>query len=118
MRTESIPQTSLREHLDLPAIRKNKGITLDQIAESSKIRLRYLQAIEEGRFDKLPGGIFNISYIRQYARAIDLDERDLLAYYDSLTHTAESTNGNGSGATTPAPVLKRFRQLLLSPSRP
>ena len=36
-------------------------------------------------FEKLPGGIYNTSYIRQYARAIDFDEAELLAYYHSRT---------------------------------
>ena len=41
----------------------------------------YLEAIERGLFSKLPGGIYNLSYIRQYARAIDCDEARLLDYY-------------------------------------
>jgi cytoskeletal protein RodZ len=45
--------------------------------------VRYLEAIEGSQFDQLPGGLFNTSYIRQYARAIDYDEWELLASYDS-----------------------------------
>lgn len=68
---------------DLAALRQARGISLAQISESTKIRRYYLQAIEEARFEKLPGGVFNTSYIRQYARAIDYDEGDLLASYDA-----------------------------------
>jgi cytoskeletal protein RodZ len=68
---------------DLAALRQAKGISLAQISEATKIRVYYLRAIEESRFDQLPGGVFNTSYIRQYARAIDYDECDLLASYDS-----------------------------------
>ena len=67
--------------LGLATIRRNRGISLEQIAESTKISLRSLKAIEGGDFQKLPGGIYNTSYIRQYARAIDFDEAELLAYY-------------------------------------
>jgi cytoskeletal protein RodZ len=67
--------------LGLSAIRRNRGITLEQIAESTKISIRSLEAIELGDFAKLPGGIYNTSYIRQYARAIDYDEGALLAFY-------------------------------------
>jgi cytoskeletal protein RodZ len=67
--------------LGLATIRKNRGISLAQIAESTKISIRSLEAIERGDFRKLPGGIYDTSYIRQYAKAIDYDESLILAYY-------------------------------------
>jgi cytoskeletal protein RodZ len=67
--------------LGLATIRRNRGISLEQIAESTKINIRSLKAIECGDFKKLPGGIYNTSYIRQYAKAIDFDESELLAFY-------------------------------------
>jgi len=67
--------------LGLATIRRNRGISLEQIAESTKISVRSLEAIERGEFKKLPGGIYNTSYIRQYARAIDYDESAILAVY-------------------------------------
>lgn len=71
--------------LGLASIRRNRGLSLEQISQSTKISVRSLQAIEEGDFKKLPGGIYNTSYIRQYARAIEFDESELLAYYHSIT---------------------------------
>jgi len=65
--------------LALSTIRRNRGISLQQIAESTKISIRSLEAIERGDFAKLPGGIYNTSYIKQYARAIDYDESAILA---------------------------------------
>jgi cytoskeletal protein RodZ len=67
--------------LGLAAIRRNRGISLREIAESTKIGIRALEAIEQGEFKKLPGGIYATSYIRQYARAIDYDESVILAVY-------------------------------------
>ncbi len=67
--------------LELATIRKNRGITLEQIASVTKIGVRTLEAIERGEFRKLPGGIYDTSYIRQYARAIDYDEDAILAEY-------------------------------------
>jgi cytoskeletal protein RodZ len=61
--------------------RLRKGISLGSIAASTKLSVRQLEAIESGDFSRLPGGIYNISYIRQYARAIEFDESDLLAFY-------------------------------------
>ncbi len=66
---------------DWAGIRASKGISLQDIACTTKITLRYLQAIERGEFDKLPGGVYNVNYIRQYARAVDIDESGLLEHY-------------------------------------
>ncbi|MGD1070488.1 MAG: helix-turn-helix domain-containing protein [Bryobacteraceae bacterium] len=67
--------------LGLREWRQRKGISLDAIAASTKLSVRQLEAIESGDFRKLPGGIYNTSYIKQYARAIDFDEAQILAYY-------------------------------------
>jgi cytoskeletal protein RodZ len=69
---------------DLATLRQQKGISLGQIASSTKIRVHYLEGIEQGQFTKLPGGIYNTSYIRQYARAIGFPEADLLDAYAKL----------------------------------
>jgi cytoskeletal protein RodZ len=80
--------------LGLSTIRRNRGISLEQIAESTKIGVRSLEAIEQGDFRKLPGGIYNTSYIRQYARAIDYDESALLAFYTREMARADGTARN------------------------
>ncbi|HZT31470.1 MAG TPA: helix-turn-helix transcriptional regulator [Bryobacteraceae bacterium] len=72
--------------MGLATLRRNRGVSLEQISHVTKISLHNLQAIESGEFQKLPGGIYNTSYIRQYARAIDFDEGELLAYYHRKTH--------------------------------
>ena len=63
---------------DLAAIRGSRGVSLRQIADATRIGLFYLKAIEGGEIHKLPPGIYARSYIRQYARAIDYDEAELL----------------------------------------
>ncbi len=61
--------------------RQRKGISLESIAENTKLSVRHLKAIESGDFCKLPGGIYNTNYIKQYARAIEFDESRLLGFY-------------------------------------
>ncbi|MEO8592756.1 MAG: helix-turn-helix domain-containing protein [Candidatus Solibacter sp.] len=78
-------QKAKRQSQDLAAIRRQKGISLTDIADSTKICLRYLQAIECGEFARLPGGIYGTSYIRQYARAVAVPEGELLARYLQLS---------------------------------
>ena len=82
--------------LGLTTIRRNRGISLEQIANSTKISIRSLQAIEQGEFRKLPGGIYNTNYIKQYARAIDYDESTLLDFYHR--EMARAVGGSREGA--------------------
>jgi cytoskeletal protein RodZ len=53
--------------------RLRSGVDLDKLAAKTKINPRYLEAIEKGDFDKLPGGIFARMFIKQYADAVGLD---------------------------------------------
>jgi len=71
------------------SIRQTRGISLEQISEITKLRVSTLKAIEDGDFDALPGGLYNISYIRQFARAIDADESHLVNLY-RLQHQVAS----------------------------
>ncbi|HYU46318.1 MAG TPA: RodZ domain-containing protein [Terriglobales bacterium] len=61
--------------------REKRSITLDQISESTKIGTRMLQALEEDKFNQLPGGIFNKGFVRAYARHLGLDEDQTVAEY-------------------------------------
>jgi len=88
-----------RTTLPLSTIRRNRGISLQQIADSTKISIRSLEAIEQGDFRKLPGGIYNTSYIKQYARAIDYDESELLAAYQREMSLATGS-GDGPGKSS------------------
>jgi cytoskeleton protein RodZ len=69
--------------------REMRGITLEEIAEATKIGTRSLRALEQQDFDKLPGGIFNKGFVRAYARYLGLDEEQAVADY--LAALAEAT---------------------------
>ena len=86
--------------------RQSRGITLDAIASSTKLSVRQLLAIESGDFRKLPGGIYNINYIRQYARAIDFDESELLAFYESFCGGAMKDAQPGARRSLSGPLLQ------------
>jgi cytoskeletal protein RodZ len=75
--------------LDLPRFRKRMGVSIEQIAQSTKISSRFLEAIERERFDQLPGGIFTSSYVRQYALAIGYDEDALVAFCNHKINPTE-----------------------------
>src|SRR5258707_14396128 len=61
--------------------REKRNITLEQISVSTKIGTRMLQALEENKFNQLPGGIFNKGFVRAYSRCIGLDEDQTVADY-------------------------------------
>jgi cytoskeletal protein RodZ len=81
--TESILLTAV-------TVRKKAGVTLREISERTKISMRNLEAIENGDFRRLPGGVYATSYIRQYARAIGYDEFELLSHYHRVTGAPQS----------------------------
>src|SRR5712671_7305683 len=64
--------TSIGEKLRLA--RETRGMALREISEQTRISMRYLEAIESDDYRRLPGGIFNRSFIRAYAKFIGYDE--------------------------------------------
>ena len=58
--------------------REMREITLREISDASKISLRYLQALEEERFDILPAPVFAKGFLRQYARYVGLDPDEVV----------------------------------------
>ena len=71
--------------------REERGVTLRQIADATKISMVSLEALERNDISRLPGGIFSRAFVRSYAMEIGLDPeqtvRDFLVQFphDSLT---------------------------------
>jgi cytoskeletal protein RodZ len=61
--------------------RAARGISLDDIIAVTKISRRHLQALEEERFDQLPGGILNKGIVRAYVSVLGLDPEEWVARY-------------------------------------
>lgn len=62
----------------LKAARLKKNLSLADVQNSTKIQLRYLEAIENNNLGILPGDFYVRAFIRQYALAVDLNPNDLL----------------------------------------
>jgi cytoskeleton protein RodZ len=75
--------------------REMRGVTLEEIAESTKIGTRSLRALEQEDFEKLPGGIFNKGFVRAYSRFLGLDEEQTVADFDLAWSEHESARGPG-----------------------
>ncbi|WP_445784953.1 helix-turn-helix domain-containing protein [Sphingorhabdus sp.] len=59
--------------------RLTANLALQDIADHTKISLRFLSAIENDDFSALPGRVYILGYTRAFARAVSLDEESVLA---------------------------------------
>jgi cytoskeletal protein RodZ len=72
--------------------RESKGISLDQIAKTTRISTRFLAAIESEEFHLLPGGVFNRGFIRSFAESVGLDPNQAVADYERLVLVREPSD--------------------------
>ncbi|MBB6672846.1 helix-turn-helix domain-containing protein [Cohnella nanjingensis] len=61
--------------------REQRGYTLDDIQELTKIRKRYLEAIESGDYKVLPGSFYVRAFVKTYAETVGLDAEEVLRLY-------------------------------------
>jgi cytoskeletal protein RodZ len=87
--------------------REHRGITLEAVANTTKISTRMLKALEDEHFDQLPGGVFNKGFVRAYARQIGLNEEE--AVNDYLAALAESQ-------VQSQPIVPNFRHTAAGPA--
>lgn len=62
--------------------RKKKELTIDQAEEETKVRARYLEALEQGRFEDLPESVYAIGFLAKYAEFLELDKESLIAQFN------------------------------------
>lgn len=67
-----------------------RGIGLEEIAAATKISSRNLKALEDEKFNQLPGGIFNKGFVRAYAKFLGIDEEHIVAEYEAASHETEA----------------------------
>lgn len=72
---------------ELQQERLKRDISLETIAESTKVAPRYLRALEEDTYAKLPGGVFNRGIVRSYCRLLDLDEEEWLQRFQAFARS-------------------------------
>ncbi|MBX6422698.1 helix-turn-helix transcriptional regulator [Thermosulfurimonas sp. F29] len=77
-------------------IRERQGLTLEEIAEETKINCRFLRAIEEEAWEDLPGEVYVRGYLRAYAEAVGLDPGEVLARYSERRLRPENECGTAT----------------------
>nr|WP_275444592.1 RodZ domain-containing protein [Paenibacillus sp. ACRRX] len=73
----------------LKKARLEKGLSLDDVQEATKIRKRYLEAIEEGDYKILPGSFYVRAFVKTYAETVGLDPDEVAQYYRQDIPAAE-----------------------------
>jgi len=85
---EAMPQRELGDQLR--RARENKGLSLEELEKSTGVRRRYLQAMEEGRFDALPGPVQIRGFLKRYANCVGLSAEETLSSYERETRAAQT----------------------------
>lgn len=100
--------------LRLKSTREEKKLTLEELQEITKIQKRYLQSIEEGKLDTLPGPFYARAFVKSYAEAVGIDPDEL---FDEYANELPATNKQVSEIpprvrSRKAQATKKTRQIL------
>lgn len=84
----------------LKEARQQKGYSLDDLQEITKIQKRYLVGIEEGNYDSMPGSFYVRAFIKQYAEAVGLNANEILEQYQHEVPNTHATEVAQSYSTS------------------
>jgi cytoskeletal protein RodZ len=87
--------------------RELRQISLREVAEATKINLRYLEALETNEFEHLPGGVFNRGFVRAYAQHIGVDPDAMVNAY-----LLEEQSANGDSPQDGDSILDTYRSIV------
>src|SRR5262245_35770503 len=111
------PDESLTARPSLPdrltAARERKGVDLVRAERDTKIRVRYLSALERGDYRDLPGAVYTKGFLRNYAIYLALDPEDVLRQW---RRERGDQVGPEPVIVPPAPIAEPSRPLNFSPS--
>jgi cytoskeletal protein RodZ len=65
----------------LQQVRIEKGLSLEDVAKATKIKLEFLASIEKGEYQKLPSPSYASGFVRNYARFLELPDEEILALF-------------------------------------
>ena len=70
--------------------REEKGISISEVAEQTRISALYLESIENDDYGPLPGGIFNKGFVKSFAKYVGVDEDEAMLDYARISSAQES----------------------------
>lgn len=90
--------------------RIKRGLSLEEVSGKTKAKVSFLQAIEEGDYEKLPTSAYAKGFVRSYARFLGLDEKKILAFFRREYAQVKSRTG-----VPPQPI--EAQSLALTPGK-
>lgn len=76
--------------------RQELNLTLEEVAEQTKIRKSYILALEEENFEELPGKVYIVGFLKNYARVLGLAVEPLLETLHESVGTVRKTEGSAA----------------------
>ncbi|HRH32969.1 MAG TPA: helix-turn-helix domain-containing protein [bacterium] len=73
--------------------RQASGLKLEEASKRLKIKVAYLDALEKGRYDLLPSGVYGRNFLREYASFLGLDSRQLLTQFSREVRVKSTSKG-------------------------
>jgi transcriptional regulator with XRE-family HTH domain len=105
--------------------REARGLTWEEVERATHIRLKYLEALEDNRFQELPGDVYTRGFLRNYSIFLELPYTDVIAAYETtLNPTAKRAlrpavaTAAGAAGTPRADVAPRSIESGARPMRP
>lgn len=98
----------------LRAAREAKGADLSRVERETKIRERYLSALERGEYRELPGSVYTRGFLRNYAAYLELDAEYLIDLYRLETRAAGAERPTLPSPPRPMSVRRR-RTFIVTP---
>ena len=68
----------------LSAARRRSGLSLEDVAATTKVAINRLQALEQGDIDQLPGGVYRRAWVKNYATAVGLSPDVAIERFDRM----------------------------------
>jgi hypothetical protein len=108
--------TTLGLHLRLA--REQRGLTLKDISESTKLSVALLEGLEADDISRWPGGIFRRAFVRSYAQCVGLDGDDVVRRFEQQfppDDVAIPAQGGVLAPTAPTAALRQLHAVPVSP---
>lgn len=87
--------------------REKQGLSIADVAEETSIRNVYLEAIEQGNYDALPGDVYAKGFIRNYSKFLQIDGDQLIREYDAERNIVKEVQPIDAVQAEPEPAPKR-----------
>jgi len=108
----------------LRGARESRNLSLRELSDQTRIARRYLEAIEEDNYKELPGGIFNRSFVKAYAKAVGFSEAEAVSAYtkvarehgeepDELPTSRQHSRIYMDGDTARSPIVTALLSLVI-----